>query len=245
MTWALFTPKGFGPYFPDGDFVGWDEQLDEYFETEISRAEKERMLKKYYDKEDVRFGKSELWNIRRYWRLQVVFSLIAENDDFVEQETLLDPRLFPRIFKTTRTYKDLAAMIETIDRIVAVNEALKNIIERLEPGVHQFYPFRIVMPRGKEYPEPYYILRIGRVLDSFIPVEGTYRGTPGEESLSVIYTLKKYINKLTFSKQKIGGAHLWREKNLYRPNILMSDTLKQAIDDAGLRIFRHYKVKEA
>ncbi len=245
MAWALKEPMSFGFYWPDGEFVGWDEQLYEYFETEISRAEKEQMLKKYYDREGVNFGKSELWNIRRYWKIQLVESMVGEIGDFVGQEAPLDPRLFPRVFKTVRTYKSLAAMIETESRIVAVNEALKNIIERLEPGVHQFHPFRIMMPRGREYPEPYHVLRIGRVLDSFIPVEGTYMGTLGRGKLLAIDDTKKYLNKLAFSREKISGAHLWREKVLSRPNILMSDTLKQAIDDVGLRIFRHHKVKEA
>ena len=43
---------------------------------------------------------------------------------------------------------------------------MKRAIENLEPGVHQFqfWPIRIVMPKGREYPVPFYGTVIRRFL---------------------------------------------------------------------------------
>jgi hypothetical protein len=66
-------------------------------------------------------------------------------------------------------YKSLGSLIKLNDRILAVDEALKAIIERLESGVHQFFPIEIMMPSDKAPSVRYYVLVIGNYCDSFIP----------------------------------------------------------------------------
>jgi len=46
----------------------------------------------------------------------------------------------PRSFNTVKGYKSLGSLIKLNNRILAVDQALRAIIERLEPGVHQFFP---------------------------------------------------------------------------------------------------------
>ena len=59
-----------------------------------------------------------------------------------------------------------------------------------------------------------------------------------------IAPLKKVITGLALSKDAIGGAHLWREKKLTQPDIFLSDTLKARAMDAGLRLPKHFRMKE-
>jgi hypothetical protein len=58
--------------------------------------------------------------------------------------------------------KSLGSLVLLPDRLLAVDATLKEIIEGLEQGVHQFWPLRIIMPKGNELPVPYYGMVIHR-----------------------------------------------------------------------------------
>ena len=50
-----------------------------------------------------------------------------------------------------------------------MDKALKDIIETLEPGVHQFWPIRIQTYKGIDHPTPYFGFVVGSFLDAFSP----------------------------------------------------------------------------
>src|SRR5207245_173725 len=83
----------------------------------------------------------------------------------------------PTEYRMRETPKSLASLIQLTDRLLAVDATLKEIIETLEPGVHQFWPIRMPMPRGKDYPVPYYAMIIGRFIDSFVPEQSEFNQT--------------------------------------------------------------------
>lgn len=35
MVWGLVFQPAFGQFFPDGEFVGWDDQLYEHYDTQM------------------------------------------------------------------------------------------------------------------------------------------------------------------------------------------------------------------
>lgn len=131
--------------------------------------------------------------------------------------------------------------------IYLVNEALKAIIERLEPQMHQFFPIEIRTPHNKIkiYPEPYYIIVISQYLDSFSAEKSD------KESWSY-NGLDEYFHKetnagiagLALSKAKFGNAHLWKERGMSFRLICLSNELQAEIAEAGLRFPKHYKMKE-
>lgn len=154
------------------------------------------------------------------------------------------PHEFPSEVLLRKNYATLGAWLELQLGIIAVDERLKALIEGLEPGVHRFWPLRLVKPSGQDFPERYYGIVIDRFLDSFLP-EATkpevFKGE-GRYRISGIGTKSKYT-ALTLSMAVTNGSHLWRERNLTDPNIFISDELKAGIDAAGLKIPTHYKVK--
>ena len=36
MVWGLSMPSSFGDFFPQGNYVGWDEELTRYFNEEMT-----------------------------------------------------------------------------------------------------------------------------------------------------------------------------------------------------------------
>lgn len=227
MAWALVNPQGIGDYFPSGDYVGRKEQLDHYYENEMSDAQKKEM------------GIEEKISYHEFGKKY--FSDLGP----------LAPGEMPQHFGVFKNYKTLGSLIQLNYRLHAVDETLKSIITRLEPDVHQFWPIRITLPKGQDYPVPYYGMVIRRFLNSFVvekSAPGSWRKLGGGDHrvLYVPYSANKACCAgLALSQAAIGDAHLWRETMLDPgPNIFFSDTLQAEIKSAGLRITRHYKLKD-
>ncbi len=222
MAWALKNPEGFGDYWPKGDYDGWDEQLEDYVHNELSEEEK-----------------AKVWDGYRIKKLNF-------SEKFIKNLGAVMPQESPPGYQTEKSYTKLSSMIKIANRMVVVDESLKGIIEQVEPGIHQFFPFKITMPRGKEYPVHYYILVIRQFIEAYIPTQNTLirRLRPSDSRFYAKSDTKKIYNQFQLSKKAIGSAHLWRDTRMRSPNIFISDTLQAAIAEAGLKIFRHHQVNE-
>ncbi|MFK0205614.1 imm11 family protein [Agrobacterium sp. NPDC090283] len=220
MVWGLVESSSFGDYFPDGDYVGWEEAIKRYFDEEMTTEQRAA-----FDHWDVSYR-----------------SEVARK--FNEDMGPLEPHERPNEYRLIKTYQSLGALIELNNRLLAVSEPLKDIIEALEPGVHQFWPIRITMPKGKEYPTPYYGLRIGRFLDSFLPEQSEdYRSPPDIKTYYANSYTKKGYACLCVAESVAAGCHLWRERWLRQPKILFSDDLMADVERRALRFPKHHKLK--
>jgi hypothetical protein len=231
MVWAMCSPSSLGVYFPAGDYVGWREKLIAYYKNEMTPEEKVddsgpdyafRVADKFKFEHRPRSGARNLSPIRVHEA--------------------------PDCYKLEKNYSDLGSMIMLTNHIWAVEEALKNIIEQLEPNVHEFYPIEIIMPKGKVYPKSYFLLVVGQYLESFSLTKskaGTSKESsdfPGQYRLSSWTKIE--IGGLAFEKSKFGNAHLWRERNGGEPDVFFSDRLKVELDLANLRIPKHFRAIE-
>jgi hypothetical protein len=136
----------------------------------------------------------------------------------------------------------LGSFIKLTNGLLAVDEPLRDIIEELEPGVHQFWPMQITMPKDVAFPKPYHALVIHNHLDAFRSEESAPGSWALEGGIPGLFTYRN-IKGMAMSLDAIGSKHLWREKSVQRPDILMSDALKARIDAAGLKIPpQHYKM---
>lgn len=234
MVWGLSMPSSFGDFFPHGDYVGWDEELTRYYNEEMSAEQKAPFLVR--------------GPVRYHSYVGAKFREECGSNDIVELPpiTPIQPHEQPKWFETVKTYSSLGSLIILNDRLWASDEIFKDIIERLDPGVHQFFPIQITMPKSAVYPKRYFVMAIGRYLDSFAPEKskaGCWKHS-GNKRYSVIYNSKENLTGLAFSKNSFGKAHLWRERHMYSPEIVFSDELQGEIAKAGLRLPKHYKMKE-
>lgn len=219
-------PASFGDYFPDGDYVGWDEALKKHYANNMSAEEKTALGME----ERILYSQFSSKFIKDYGQVKLVEC--------------------PAEFRTEKKYKTLGSLIQLTSRLLAVNDALKTVIEKFEPDVHQFFPLRISMPRGEAYPKPYYVLVIRQFLNSFSvedSAEGSLReGTgPSKGYYTPFIASKKYFNGIAVSHDVIGDTHLWREQKLRGFDLFLSDGMQVEIKRLGLRVPKHYKLKAA
>jgi hypothetical protein len=220
MVWGVLGPNNFGDFFPGGDFPGRDEAIKRYFDEEMS-AEQRAAFRNW----DVSY--------RGY-----------VSRKFTEDMGPLEPHECPSEFRMWEARKSLGSLILLPNRLLAVDATLKEIIESLEPGVHQFWPLRITQPKGNEFPGPFYGMVIRRFIDSFVPEQSVFQQvSEGANSFFVKFPNKKGVGDLTVLKGASAGAHLWRERRLLQPNIFLSDELQAEIARRGSRIPRHHRLK--
>lgn len=231
MVWGVREPADPGNLLPDGDFVGYREFLNKYYDETLTDDEravyenryivyKNSITRKFYHEMGVSVGGG-----------------IAP--------TPIEDHEWPREYRLAKTRKNLGAMFHS-GCGYAVSETLKTIIEGFEPGVHQFSPLKITMPRDQKWPEPYYTMVIGRFLTSFsrdhTPEEVWEETKYG--SIELRHWDEKTFQNMVFSRDVIGTSHLWRERKQIPFKIMMSDPLMDAIKAAGLKIFQHIQAKE-
>jgi hypothetical protein len=204
MVWGLELPTGFGPFFPDGDFVGYKEQLEAAFNAMTADA------KAYYDNQvtGYRLHVSQCFNYEHgtMHGEQRVFRPLAEAE-------------WPREFQIKRQYRRLGSLIKSVNMLLLVDKALKEIIEHLEPDIHQFRPTKLTFTKDEAYPRDYFTMVIGTFLTSFDPDQS---GKGSFTKLGVYHSShfdEETASKLAFRKSMLNGHHLWRERELKTPDL--------------------------
>ncbi|NBZ89529.1 imm11 family protein [Stagnihabitans tardus] len=229
MVWGIVLPTGFGKHFPRSDFVGWKEHLS-------------RRLKDLAPEVKAMMDGS----VADYcYRVSEAFTREVRNPARSQSPVRMpDIDELPQEIRLEGAHTDLAAFFMTRDRMLAVDEQLRTIIEALEPGGHVFWPLRLTTSKGADLPKRYFGLIIGRFLDSF-----DLEATPPESVTGTGYqrqasgmTMAVFAT-LAFRADQIGTSHLWRERRLLRPRVFLSDILQAEILKAGLNIPKHHKVK--
>ena len=249
MVWGMPRPENFGEFWPDGCFEkdpktrddGWYKRLRAYYEEQSPEEQK------------------RLFDYRGDPRLAVHFygtfpSYKLTNEPGASDKSGLkpaygpiEPHEVPQSFDTERSQKALGSLITLSDKIFAVDERLKAVIERLEPGVHEYFPIQIRMPKGAVYPGPYFILRICQYCDAFSREDTWSESVEESENVPGLLHLnrsKKGITGLAFRKSAFGDAHLWRDRAFGEDLTCFSDALMAEIEQAGLHLPKHHKMKE-
>lgn len=246
MVWGMSLPSGFGQFFPMGNFEAhidsdtgdWYDRLNAYY-NEQSPEEQKRLFD--YDKGD---GPT--------YAGHVADKFIGERGVALSPWSpvlgAIESHEPPQSFVTDKGYKSLGSLIMLNGRILAVDEDFKTIIERLEPGIHEFFPIEIKMPRGKIFPKSYYVLFIDQYFESFSPEESekeSFRSAGGKSSKNYIHEKsKKGVTGLALAKSVFDSAHIWKERAFREWLICFSDELQAEIAAAGFRMPKHYRMKE-
>lgn len=105
-----------------------------------------------------------------------------------------------------------------------VSNAFKQIVEQVEPGVHQFFPVRFDWTDGTLADDMYMMNICNRV-------DGTDREqTTAEFDFSIF---KPETGTIIMRQSLVGECHLWIDKHIYYGHY-MSDVMKTALWDAGM-----------
>ncbi len=108
--------------------------------------------------------------------------------------------------------------------LILVSDAFKDIIERLEPNVHQFFPVEVLYKDGSHARQMYFFNICNR-LDTM----DRERATANLDRIMWDPASGDFV----FSKSLIGNHHIWKDKFIH-PGKFLSDTVKSEIEKIGL-----------
>jgi len=228
MTWGMVLPVSFGDYWPNGACVDARSRAEDHYSSVLTDAERKKLYA----------GVTSLLANANYKYIEdIVFTKLGPLEEFEK----------PRKYKTFKTYKNLASFIQLSNGLLGVDEALREIFEELESGVHTFWPIEITMPRGGVYPKPYFVMVINTHLTAFSredsEQESWEESSPGNHYSRATRPHKKAFSGMAISRETVGTAHIWRVRWVKTPEILFSDRLMDKIKAAGLRIPpKHYEM---
>lgn len=226
MPWAIQLPSVFNEFGPDGEHEGYTEQLAAYHATATDLEECEKWFNHYAERVTTKF-ESEFGNPHE------------------PPLTPIKPHEWPTVFKLRKPRNRLGSLIRMPNNILAVDDALKSIIEAAEPGLHLFNPIRVLSSKREELWGKYHVLVISRFLTSFRPEQSNPELLKNREKHPVPLFFNPIVYaQMAVSAEEIRDAHLWQERgNFGIAKIFMSDHLQSAIAEAGLRIPPHVRAK--
>ena len=123
--------------------------------------------------------------------------------------------------------------ILTIFGLWVVSEDFRRVVESIEPGIHQYLPFKLFRKNGEAAEKQYYFLNICRQVDAIdMELSDTY-WTESPLSKEPIELLR-VGGKVVLRKDHIAGLHLWRGAGGYQTRVFFSDALMDAVLEAKL-----------
>lgn len=245
MTWGMLLPNGFGQFWPYGEFEGWHQRLMSHY-----MAQPPEIQRTLYN------GLSDPLQCAANYPFYVSQKLVSELGSRISPHphnppfTPVEDHEPPTIFVTEAKCKELGSLIALNDRIVAVDAAMRSLIEAFEPGVHRFFPIDIMMPKGARFERPFFILWIGQYRDCFVPSASNpevFAELPDSGGQLTVKTAQPgaTIKGLALARDQISGAHLWRERKFGEWLSCFSDELHQTIEDAGLLTPKMWRTRDA
>lgn len=184
--------------------------------------------------EDPQFNEMRGGKILGHFSLAVI-------GDFKEGRRLAHPEWVPETFYLRKVPKKFSPII-SLQRQFAVQQIVVDLIEELEPGIHQFVPIKIALDQnGGPLPIQYFIVNICNLLKSVILDETSLKieNIDGSDYWSQRTGSIPYL----FNRDVISGKHLWRDAGA-KTFIFASDTFVQEVEDrniVGLTKVGHYQ----
>ena len=110
-----------------------------------------------------------------------------------------------------------------------VNDRFREVVERLEPGVHQYFPVDMLWEDGT-LAQKMYMFNICNRLDTVSRKVSTAEITRGGEGV-----WKHETGSMVFSTSRAGNHHIWIDKHVFMPGgFYVSDAMHDALLEAGI-----------
>lgn len=237
MVWGAPLPPGpYGEYegktnhWPNS---GWWCRLENYRRDHMSEAEK------------ALYGEQSYWYCAHEKFVSNGTNTMREADQPIQLPPI-QPHEPPTWFEYQRGHKQPAAIISLPSKVLAVSLPLRGIIEHLDPGVHQFFPIDVRNRNGSVYDVEYFIMVIGQVRDSFSPADSCDSLANDSDGRIWYYVRgnKDQVMGIALDHAKHDGAHLWVEKTFGSQMFCMSDDLVAQAKAVGLKMPKHWRLRE-
>ncbi|WP_278027866.1 imm11 family protein [Roseicyclus salinarum] len=165
----------------------------------------------------------------------------------------IDPDCVPREVLLDRPLKSFMDFFFINNGINVVSTRLREILERLDPGLHQFWPMNFRTKRGIRTDGQFHgmvVMGFANALSEegsdLLVVGPSMTPLPGGKSVpSKRKAILRHTGNAAVRTDSLPACHLWWDHGLWPHYLLCSDALRQEIVDGGLNVFKMKKLRAA
>ncbi|CTQ51842.1 hypothetical protein LP7551_00358 [Roseibium album] len=174
-------------------------------------------------------------------RYSPIFEWVGENYYFQDAPYQVPPgnpitvEGFPRALKIVSAHKTLPDFF-LLSGKYAVSDRMKDVLEKLEPGVHQYIPVILQKKSGEPFEGEFFVLHPCSAVDAIVPEQSdvSFHTTPAGR---ITMRFKKVRPKLTVQKEKIKDRHFWTGDESFNRNFFSSNAFFDEAQKAKLKGF--------
>lgn len=183
-------------------------------------------------------------NLQPYWFTYATFDETPEGYGLFQAARPVPPEIMPTSGFLDKPKKRLPDFISVFGTWI-VTATFRDLVETLEPGRHQFFPFTLrSKKRNGEIVEKFKFLfnEVNRV-EALVPEESdlTWESIPSGGKI-LRYT-KRPDPVLAMRKTLIAGKHIWRDPRKMS-EMFFSSELGDAVQAAGLKGLEFLKIRD-
>jgi len=151
----------------------------------------------------------------------------------------------PKVLLDERARKSWPVAFETNNGLHFVSGRAKDVIEALDPGIHQFFPLSLQTKRGIEIEGPWFAMNVHAKQDSVVLEKSSYQKLDHRpDELNSFYLGSRTRTKdIVVDPARHSRLNLWREQR-FVGSLLGSDELVEQIKAQKLKFFRAFKVTD-
>ncbi|MEM9287828.1 MAG: DUF1629 domain-containing protein [Pseudomonadota bacterium] len=149
----------------------------------------------------------------------------------------------PKMLQISR-HKVLPDFLESGALHVAVSQTFKDILESLEPGLHQFQPVEVITRSGAVSEMQFYYFRNLQCLDGCVDYEQSILSEDSIPGRRFSSRLASFMDdELVMKKDVINGRHFWMDKQ--RSSLwFFSEDLQAEVERQKLKKLRYIHIRE-
>lgn len=153
------------------------------------------------------------------------------------------PEEVPKNLVLDKPIKSLPEAFWSTDGLLVVREPVRAIIDRLDPGLHQFFPIRIRTKRGVETEGPWFAMNVTAMQDSIVLERSHYKKSSYMPDRLNSFYASSTTKDIVVDPARQSGLHLWREKRFIK-SLLGSDALVAELEALNMKFYPSFRAED-
>ncbi|MGD9295610.1 MAG: hypothetical protein PVI41_12075 [Roseobacter sp.] len=150
------------------------------------------------------------------------------------------PEELPKELVADKPRKSWPDAFEGWHGILVVSGRAKDVIERFDPDLHQFFEVPLRTKRGIEIEGPWFIMNVTVRQDSIVMEKSrVQKSTRRPDKLNSFWVNSTTKDVVVDHSRLSPDIHFWREAR-FQGSFLGSDSFVRALKEAGIRFFPSY-----
>ncbi|MEL6999592.1 MAG: DUF1629 domain-containing protein [Pseudomonadota bacterium] len=158
-----------------------------------------------------------------------------------ERRTL--PEEMPQLLVADKPRKAWPDIFKTTNGLMVARAPVRDVLERFDPEVHQFFPVSFRTKRGLDIEGPWFTVNVTAKQDSIIVERSRVNINQRAPDRLCSFYSSSTTKDVVVDPARQSGLHFWREARFSR-SLLGSDTLVKELKAQKLRFFPSFRATD-